>query len=279
MAPTIVLIRHAQALHNVDNTTGPLDPRPPLTDLGLEQCAALRASLLERYGADGSLPPRAEDIAVIVSPMRRTLQTATLALDWLLDRGVRFEASADWQENSDQPCDTGSALDAIAPSFPHVSFSNVSPLWPDKTTSSTPSPSSAATAQTKEPTPAQLFGYSRVSILARGRRALEALHARPERLVFVVSHSGFLRAGVSRWWFFNADFRVFDFVAAGAPSSSWQAEGDGEQQKEEAARGEEDDRLLLRQEEGMVSGGMGWSLPERVALGEGLPNGENGVAA
>ena len=149
----------------------------------------------------------------------------------------------------------------------------------DKTTSSPPSPSSAATAQTKEPTPAQLFGYSRASILARGRRALEALHARPERLVFVVSHSGFLRAGVSRWWFFNADFRVFDFVAAGAPSSSGQAEGDGEQQKEEAARGEEDDRLLLRQEAGMVSGGMGWSLPERVALGEGLPNGENGVAA
>lgn len=123
MAPTIVLIRHAQALHNVDNTSpSSLAPKPasngqsfakltrkaqdhsihdpPLTDLGLEQCAALRASLLERYGADGSLPPREEDIAVIVSPMRRTLQTATLALDWLLDRGVRFEASADWQGTS-----------------------------------------------------------------------------------------------------------------------------------------------------------------------------------
>ncbi|UNI15329.1 hypothetical protein JDV02_001870 [Purpureocillium takamizusanense] len=243
------------------------------------------------------MPPRAEDVAVIVSPMRRTLQTATLALDWLVDRGVRFEASADWQENSDQPCDTGSPLAAIAPSFPHVSFSDVSPLWPDKTTttssssSSSPSTSSAsasAEASSASASAAQLFGYTRASILARGRRALEALHARPERLVFVVSHSGFLRAGVCRWWFFNADYRIFDFdfVAVNDPAVSSEEGGEEkhqhqhhQQQQQQQARGEEDNRLLLRQHHSTdPKGGLGSSFAERVALGEGLPRGENGVA-
>lgn len=29
--------------------------------------------------------------------MRRTLQTAMLSLDWLVDRGVKVEGDADWQ--------------------------------------------------------------------------------------------------------------------------------------------------------------------------------------
>lgn len=32
--------------------------------------------------------------------MRRTLQTAMLSLDWLVDRGVKIEGSADWQGES-----------------------------------------------------------------------------------------------------------------------------------------------------------------------------------
>lgn len=56
----------------------------------MQQCEALRTSLEARFTAE-------TDIAVIASPMRRTLQTAQLALPWLLERGVRIQADADWQ--------------------------------------------------------------------------------------------------------------------------------------------------------------------------------------
>ena len=39
----------------------------------------------------------ASDVAIVASPMRRTLQTAELALDWVLERGVKIQADANWQ--------------------------------------------------------------------------------------------------------------------------------------------------------------------------------------
>jgi hypothetical protein len=111
-------------------------------------------------------------------------------------------------------------------------MSNVDALWPDKT-----SPA------------AERYAYSKKSILARGRRALEDLHKRPEKLIFVVSHSGFLRLGVVGYWFFNSDYRVFDF---------------------EAERGDEDE-LRVKQQERTLSGGLGLSFTDPVALGLDLP--------
>lgn len=63
-----------------------------MSDFGVEQCVALRHSLQERF-ADTPVG----DITIIASPMRRTLQTALLTTDWLLEQGVTIEASADWQ--------------------------------------------------------------------------------------------------------------------------------------------------------------------------------------
>jgi len=37
------------------------------------------------------------------------------------------------------------------------------------------------------------------------------LRGRPEKVVAVVTHSGFLRVGVSCRWYENADFRTFGF--------------------------------------------------------------------
>lgn len=65
---------------------------PPLTELGLEQCAKLRQSLLDRFS-----DVKPEDVAIIASPMRRTLQTAMESIDWLVERGVKIQADADWQ--------------------------------------------------------------------------------------------------------------------------------------------------------------------------------------
>ncbi|KAF4976445.1 hypothetical protein FZEAL_6883 [Fusarium zealandicum] len=169
-----------------------------------------------------------QDVAVIVSPMRRTLQTAMLSLDWLLDRGVKIEANADWQENSEKKCDTGSPLSSISPDFPRVNFSTVDAVWPDKA-----SPAARQYAHTKR------------AILARGRRGLEALHSRPEKIIFVVSHAGFLRLGVVGFWLFNSDYRVFDFEAG--------------------------DEVAVRQRESTAAGGLGLSWTESVTLGLGLP--------
>ncbi|KAF4504069.1 hypothetical protein G6O67_008683 [Ophiocordyceps sinensis] len=240
MPPQIILIRHAQALHNAGQDYS--IPDPPLTDLGLEQCAVLRANLKERFGsAPGS-------VAVVVSPMLRTLQTATLALDWLVQRGVVFEASADWQENSTKPCDTGSPAASLSPSYPHVDFTRLDPVWPDKT-----SPK------------AYRYAHSRAAILARGADALEALHRRPEDLVFVVSHSGFLRSGVVGWWFFNADYRIYRFDDAPPAAEQGGNDAGNAQQTMTTARS------LLTQDESTLAGGLGLSHAFAVELGAELP--------
>ncbi|KOS20054.1 putative phosphatase [Escovopsis weberi] len=251
MPPTVILIRHAQALHN-DYTI----PDPPLSELGIQQCAPLRESLRARLAG-------ARSVAVISSPMRRTLQTALLSADWLLDR-ARIEVDPEWQENSDKPCDTGSPLPAILDAFPQTAldFSAVAASpWPDKT-----SPL------------ARNFANSRAAILARAGRALHALRRRGEDYVLVFSHGGFLREALTGWWFSNADYRVFEIVD---PSDTLPDGDDGDHdddddddgQEEDVYRdlvGEERDRLRLRQK-GTRSGGLGKSLMERARLGAGLP--------
>lgn len=119
----------------------------------------------------------------------------------------------------------------MAGEFPQVDFSGVDPVWPDKT-----SPAG------------QRFAYTRDAILERGVRALTDLYHRPERLVIVFAHSGFLRVGVAGWWFFNSDYRIFEF--GHAPSA--------------------DDHGLV-QDEATISGGLGLSRTTRVELGSDIP--------
>jgi broad specificity phosphatase PhoE len=114
--------------------------------------------------------------------------------------------------------------------FPDVDFETVDPVWPDKTTPA-----------------GRRYAYTRTAILARGKHCLEELSRRPEKLVLVISHSGFLRVGVTGYWWMNADYRIFDF--------------------EDAASGE----LRLRQDETTLSGGLGLSWKGPVELGSDLP--------
>ncbi|KAK2043204.1 phosphoglycerate mutase [Colletotrichum somersetense] len=181
MPQTLVLIRHAQALHNDWNIHD-----PDLSPLGLEQCEELREHLLQRFG-------NATDALIIVSPMRRTIQTALLSLDWLIKRGVHIQADARWQENSAKPCDTGSSIANLKVEFPSVDFSTVDCVYPDKM--------SLAGAD---------YAFTKEAILRRARAGLCSIRERQEKLVFVVSHSGFLRLGVTGYWFFNGDYRMFE---------------------------------------------------------------------
>jgi hypothetical protein len=103
--------------------------------------------------------------------------------------------SANWQENADKPCDTGTSLPEISKEFPQYDFSAVDPSFPDKTTNLSQNP----------------YAFTQKAILARGQTCLEDLYQRPEKVIAVVSHSGFLRTAVCNRMFFNADWRVFEF--------------------------------------------------------------------
>ncbi|KAF2854846.1 phosphoglycerate mutase-like protein [Plenodomus tracheiphilus IPT5] len=186
MPPTLLLIRHAQAEHNVSSDWSIRDA--PLTELGKQQCLELQESL-----KNSEIGNQVEHI--VVSAQRRTLQTATIGLDWLIKKGIPVTPSALWQENSDKPCDTGSPLPTISSEFPQYDFSHVDPSFPDKTTTGSSNP----------------YAFTRLAILARGQTALQELYSRPEKVIAVVSHSGFLRTAVANRMFFNADWRVFEF--------------------------------------------------------------------
>ncbi|EFQ28423.1 phosphoglycerate mutase [Colletotrichum graminicola M1.001] len=189
---------------------------PDLSSLGLEQCQELREHLLQRFGNE-------TDALVIVSPMRRTIQTALLSLDWLIKKGVHIQADARWQ---------GSSIANLKAEFPSVDFSTVDSVYPDKT-----SLSGAEYAFTKE------------AILRRARAGIRSIHERKEKLIFVVSHSGFLRLGVTGHWFFNGDYRMFEL--------------------------DKDERIdqppKLRQLESTLRGGLGKSWTDPVVIGSGLP--------
>lgn len=241
MPPTLLLIRHAQAEHNVTSDWSIRDA--PLTELGKHQCLELQESLKQN-----DLAQKVE--LVVVSAQRRTLQTATIGLDFLIKRGIPGETEAQtlrnillhkkfmswyirminitmpkaspytdehfsaqhtvhtdiepvipsalWQENADKPCDTGSPLDVISAEFPQYDFSGVDPSFPDKTTNLAQNP----------------YAFTGRAILARGQTALKELYSRSEKVIAVVSHSGFLRTAVSNRMFFNADWRIFTFDEA-----------------------------------------------------------------
>ncbi|SPO07160.1 uncharacterized protein DNG_09854 [Cephalotrichum gorgonifer] len=210
MPPTIVL---NYTLHD-----------PPLTDEGHGQCTVLRESLKQRLEGE-------TDIAIVVSPLKRTLQTALGSLDWLIERGIPITADAGWQETSAKPCDTGSPVSKLAAEFPSVDFSGVDPVFPDKTS----------------PAGSKYFP-TRGAIIARAQSCLRSLYQRPEKWLIVVSHGGFLRMGVSGWWFSNSDYRIFDFD--GSPDTELP--------------------LKLVQWESTVAGGLGQSTTSPVEIGSGL---------
>jgi broad specificity phosphatase PhoE len=83
----------------------------------------------------------------------------------------------------------------MAAEFPNFDFSVVDPLYPDKTSNLSSNP----------------YAFTGKAILARGQTCLKALYSRPEKVIAVVSHSGFLRVAVANRRFFNADWRVFDY--------------------------------------------------------------------
>jgi broad specificity phosphatase PhoE len=127
--------------------------------------------------------------------MRRTLETMTIGLSFLIERGVPVLPDANWHENADKPCDTGNPMSIISKEFPQYDFEGVDPKWTDKTSD----------IETNR------YAFTEKAIVARGQACLKDLYSRPEKVIAVVSHSGFLRTAVCNRMFFNADWRVFEY--------------------------------------------------------------------
>jgi hypothetical protein len=62
------------------------------------------------------------------------------------------------------------------------------------------------------PSKTGLYSFTRDGLTQRGIEARKWLRNRPEKVIAVVSHAGFLRAGISYKKYENADFRIFDFA-------------------------------------------------------------------
>ncbi|KAL1303675.1 hypothetical protein AAFC00_007029 [Neodothiora populina] len=201
MPPTLILIRHGEALHNVEKDYS--IPDPVLTKLGRKQCADLHEQLKE------SLPLAQQVEAIVSSPMVRTIETTLIGLDWLIKKSIPIELDPLWQENSSKPCDTGSPVAELKKRFSDLDWSPVeSTTYPDKTGPGSP------------------YAFTKTAVLARGQTCLKNLYQRKEKVVAVVAHSGFLRCAVSHNLYANADYRVFDFVSNTDPEKPELAEWD-----------------------------------------------------
>ena len=126
MVSKIIIVRHAESVHNVTKDFSQLDP--PLTSLGVEQASSISQKL----------PDAASISTVISSPLRRAIQTALAGFSVVLDKqyfdtssgqgidsGATLFLDPDLQERSDLPCDTGSPASELAKAFPSLSFNNL----------------------------------------------------------------------------------------------------------------------------------------------------------
>ncbi|KAG9230462.1 histidine phosphatase superfamily [Amylocarpus encephaloides] len=178
MAPTVILIRHAEALHNY--TT----PDPPLTENGLDiECSELSQYLLNHV-------PLSHHVELIVtSPLQRTLQTTQHALDFLIKRGIKVIPLAEVQETTTNAIDKGSPLPSLKERWPDYDWSELDPIFPEKE---------------------GIYEFSERALLERGAWARKWLASRPEKVIAVVSHAGFMRIGLGNCRYGNADYRIFD---------------------------------------------------------------------
>ncbi|PLN81393.1 histidine phosphatase superfamily [Aspergillus taichungensis] len=186
MPPTIHCIRHGQGFHNVGAGCYTI-PDPRLTPAGESQCESLRK---------GAFFDQSKISLVVSSPMRRTLQTASLIFQTALTstrKSQRIIALPDAQETTTDPSDIGSDPDMLRlivkkENWP-VDLSLVHDGWNHKKAGSRYSPSNdAIRARARD---AQLFLRAKLrELVASGDDDAELV---------LVTHGGFLHYLTDDW--------------------------------------------------------------------------------
>lgn len=194
---TIHFIRHAQAQHNATGDHSIPDPR--LTAEGVRQAQRIKDGIPADVLAHLEL--------IVCSPMRRTIQTTLLAfhrqIEW---QGVPVKLSADLQEKNGHPCDTGSPQSILLSEFPQLEkeINELPVSWYLKQGD---------------------YASDRASLEKRAAKFTSWLLSRPEKIIVVVSHNGFLEYLVgNEFWtssgtapngFENAEVKSFSLDSAG----------------------------------------------------------------
>ncbi|KAM0256037.1 hypothetical protein ACHAQJ_005236 [Trichoderma viride] len=112
----IHILRHGQALHNVDHGYPLRDP--PLTEVGFQQASNVR--------------PPAEPDLILVSPMTRTIQTALIVFGQHLNSSpteVKLQIWPDLREAHDAICNKGVSRADMAAKFTQLDFSVCHEEW------------------------------------------------------------------------------------------------------------------------------------------------------
>lgn len=206
---TVWFVRHGQAEHNVLFESGQVEAcrallDPELTDLGIQQAAAVADDVLLAPWLDLSGTGGGEGVELVVSsPLKRTVATALGAFGgWLCAaRGRRVLLQADLQETGNVRCDTGSPLLELQKHFAKdaefLDFMELQPGWE------------------KKEGPYEDTGPA---LQARLGKFCDWIEGRPETRIAVVAHHNIL-AALLNVTFFNCEVRQY----ALNPIAGWQA--------------------------------------------------------
>jgi broad specificity phosphatase PhoE len=112
----IHIVRHGEALHNVDRAYSHRDP--PLTESGAQ-------------GTRSNMLPESPDL-ILVSPMTRTIQTAMNMFPFIQQQGplpTPVQIWPDLREAHDAVCNQGRSRSSMQAAFPQFDFSECAEEW------------------------------------------------------------------------------------------------------------------------------------------------------
>ncbi|KAJ5732874.1 phosphoglycerate mutase family protein-like protein [Penicillium manginii] len=180
MPPTLYVIRHGQGEHNVNDQSHLKDPL--LTDTGKAQCKSLQ----EHF-------PFLQDVqAIVVSPLRRTIQTAAFVFAPELEkRQLPIILAPDAQEISHLACDLGYDADVIKSHAPNL----IAKAVPSYNAINLDATLVDESWNLKKGINAPTLS----AVRSRASRLRNWIYNRPEKHIALVTHGGFLHYLTEDW--------------------------------------------------------------------------------
>jgi len=171
----ICIIRHGEAVHNVHH--GYAFPDPPLTERGYQEASAISLDF--------------KPDLILVSPMRRTIETAFAAFTpafFDTRESLPIEVWPDLREAYDAVCNHGSPISVLQKEYPHLDFSECNSEW------------------TYEK-------HTHSGAEQRAERVRQRLKEHPAQKIVLITHRGFIGHLVESRKFGNCEVGLFRFLA------------------------------------------------------------------